>query len=261
MPNKSATTRKSYSAPALEKGLDIIELLAAEPDGLKVMEITNKLQKSVGELFRMLMVLEQRGYVETIEGTDKYKLSLKLFGLANRFPPVKRLSSVAGPVLKRLAFTIEQSCHLVTFYDGMGHVIAQQDSPSSRNFSVRLGANAPLMNTCSGHILLSFASKEKLHMMVKRIPKHHPRPDMRGLTSMAKQVVKQGYESIRSRQAQGVNDIGYPVFDESGDVLAALVVPFMEFVDGSHPVTFDESKSCIADAAADISRQLGYLPA
>ena len=250
--------KKQYSAPALEKGLDIIELLAQEAEGLKVTQITEKLDKSVGELFRMLMVLEQRGYVETSEGSDRYRLSLKLFGLANRYPPVKRLTSVAGPVLKRLAFAIEQSCHLVTFFDGHGHVVAQQDSPSSRTFSVRLGATAPLMNTCSGHVLLSYASAEKFEFMMESIPENHPKPDIEGFANISSQIVKAGHEAIRSRQVQGVMDIGYPVFDSSGDILAALVVPFVDYIDGSHPITLEESKSYIAQAAASISQQLGY---
>ncbi len=250
--------KKQYSAPALEKGLDIIELLAMEEGGLKVTEITEKLNKSVGELFRMLMVLEQRGYVETIDGTDRYRLSLKLFGLANRFPPVKRLSSIAGPVMKKLVFKIEQSCHLVTFYDGQGHVIAQQDSPSARNFCVRLGASAPLMNTCSGHVLLSYASKERFTMMLEKIPEHHPKPDLKGFELISKRITEVGYESMRSRQAQGVNDIGYPVFDSSGDVIAVLVCPFMEFIDGSHPTSFEEAKDYISDAALEMSNLLGF---
>lgn len=252
-------TKKQYSAPALEKGLDIIELLANEAEGLSVTQITEKLNKSVGELFRMLMVLEQRGYVETAGSSDKYKLSLKLFGLANRHPPVKRLTAVAAPALKKLANTIEQSCHLVTFYEGTGHVIAQQDSPSSRNFGVKLGATAPLMNTCSGHVLLSFASEDQFQLMLGSIPEHHPKPDVPGFSSIASQIKQRGFESMRSRQAQGVFDIGYPVYDDSGDILAALVVPFMEFIDGSHPITLEAALPFIGETAKSISFQLGHV--
>lgn len=249
--------KKTYSAPALEKGLDIIELLATEVDGLRIADIVSRLGRSYGELFRMLVVLEQRGYVELPDGSDRYSLTMKLFGLANQFPPVKRLTAVAGPILKRLAFGIEQSCHLVTFYDGMGHVIAQQDSPSVRNFSVKLGATASLMNTCSGHVLLSYASEEKFNMMVKRIPAHHPKPDMKVFKEFSQSIIDRGYEAIRSRQAHGVHDIGFPVFDHTDDILAVLVIPFMEFIDDSHPVTFEESKSYAKQAAQDLSQKLG----
>lgn len=252
------TEKKKYSAPALEKGLDILELLSIEDDGLKVTDITQKLDKSVGELFRMLMVLEQRGYVEVVPGTDRYRLSLELFRLGNRLPRVKRLTSVAGPVLKSLAFKLEQSCHLVTFYDGEGHIIAQQDSPSACNFSVRLGSSMPLMNTCSGHILLSFASKERFELMVKQIPKHHPKLDMKDFDGVLKRITNARYETMESKTVHGVKDIGFPVFDDCGDILAALVVPFMNYIDDSHPVTFEEAKESISIAAAEISKLLGF---
>lgn len=250
--------KKQYSAPALEKGLDIIELLANEADGLSVTQITEKLNKSVGELFRMLMVLEQRGYVEMIGSSDKYKLSLKLFGLANRHPPTKRLTSVAAPALKKLSNNIAQSCHLVTYYEGTGHVIVQQDSPTSRYFGVKLGATAPLMNTCSGHVLLSFASDDQYQLMLNSIPEHHPKPEPLQFENMASQIKQRGFESMPSRQAQGVFDIGYPIYDHSGDVLAALVVPFLEYLDASNPIKLDAALPFISEAAKSISFQLGY---
>ena len=46
--------RKEYSAPALEKGLDIIEALANEPEGLTSAEISSRLGRPMGQFFRML---------------------------------------------------------------------------------------------------------------------------------------------------------------------------------------------------------------
>lgn len=250
--------KKHYSAPALEKGLDLIELLSGESEGLTIHEITSKLDKSVGELFRMIAVLEQRGYVELPAGSDKYILTLKMFGLSNRFPPVKRLTTVASTIMQRLAFTIEQSCHLVIYYEGKGHVVVQQDSTSVRNFSVRLGAEATLMNTCSGHVLLAYAEKEKFEMMINRIPINHSKPNLKGFQPIVERVLSQGFELIKSAQAQGVQDIGYPIFDHTAQVVAVLVVPFVEYLDDSHTVELPEAQRKIAIAADDISTRLGY---
>lgn len=250
--------KKQYSAPALEKGLDLLELLSEEPEGLTIAEITTKLGKSVGELFRMIAVLEQRGYLELPASSDRYTLTLKMFGLANRFPPVKRLTTVASTVMQKLAYAIEQSCHMVIYYEGKGHVVAQQDSASTRNFSVRLGAEAPLMNTCSGHVLLAYAEKENFDMIVKRIPSNHPKPNIKGFQHVIERVSAQGYESIASAQVQGVQDIGYPIFDHSAKVIAVLVVPFVEYLDGSHSIKLPEAQSKIAAAANEISSKLGY---
>ena len=81
----------AYSAPALEKGLDILELLADSAPGLTQNQIAARLGRSAGELFRMLEVLERRGYLGRSPSDGSYSLTLKLFELAHRQPPVKRL--------------------------------------------------------------------------------------------------------------------------------------------------------------------------
>ena len=48
------STDATYSAPALEKGLDILELLAGEAEGLSQAAIAERLGRSTGEIFRML---------------------------------------------------------------------------------------------------------------------------------------------------------------------------------------------------------------
>jgi len=54
---------QKYTAPALEKGLDILERLSLSETGLSLSEIARDLGRSVSEIFRMLVVLEQRGYI------------------------------------------------------------------------------------------------------------------------------------------------------------------------------------------------------
>ena len=82
--------RESYSAPALDKGLDIIELLSNEPEGLILSDIALKLNRSVSEIFRMLAVLERRAYISLDPATDRYALTLKLFDVSHRYLPVRR---------------------------------------------------------------------------------------------------------------------------------------------------------------------------
>ena len=85
-----------YRAPALSKGLDILELLAAYPMGLSQIEIAKELGRTTSEIFRMLAVLRKRGYVEIAEDGDRYELTPRLFEIAHRHPPTRRLTSLAG---------------------------------------------------------------------------------------------------------------------------------------------------------------------
>lgn len=251
--------RKSYSAPALSKGLDILELMTSEVEGLSLGRIAEKLGRSKGEIFRMLVVLEQRGYIYLAPDSDTYTLTLKIFELAHRHSNVKRLSSVAEPVMRKLVRTIGQSCHLVIYFNGRGIVIAQQDSPGERGFNVRLGAAAPLPNTCSGHILLAFVEVERRREMLNELPSRDRRLLTRSVVDgIVRRVREQGFEQTKSGQVQGVVDIGYPVFDYSGKIAAALVVPFLEHLDGSHKVNFDQARRHLAAAAGTVSTALGY---
>ena len=54
-----------------------------------------------------------------------------------------------------------------------------------------------------------------------------------------------------------VLDIGYPVFDSAGEILAALVVPFMEYLDSSNRLNLDLAGDYV-QAAEKISYDFGY---
>src|SRR6516165_7268502 len=87
-------------APALEKGLDLLEALAAESRGLSQKQLAERVGRSVGEIFRMLVALERRGYVTRDPTTAEYTLTLKLFRIASQFPPTERLLQAALPVME-----------------------------------------------------------------------------------------------------------------------------------------------------------------
>lgn len=250
--------RKTYAAPALEKGLDILELLAAEGQPLTNADIAQRLGRSVGEIFRMIVVLEQRGYVAS--GTDdRYSLTLKLFEVSSQVAPLQRLTAVAINVMHDLALATQQSCHLVVYANGRGVIVAQESSPSPRGLNVRIGAEAPLFESCSGHLLLAFTEEATRQRMISEQPAGTPRPPAKAsIQRMISRVRKQGYESIKSGQVAGVHDIGYPVFDHSGNMQAALLIPFLEHIDGSNEVGFEACRALLADAASAISRGLGH---
>ena len=97
-------------APALEKGLDLLEALAAEARGWSQKQLAVRVGRSVGEIFRMLVVLERLGYVTRDPVTGEDTLTLKLFRIASQFPPTERLLQAALPVMEQLAGRVHLSC-------------------------------------------------------------------------------------------------------------------------------------------------------
>ncbi|MFN3607060.1 MAG: helix-turn-helix domain-containing protein, partial [Cypionkella sp.] len=127
-----------YRAPALDKGLDILELLADEAEGLTRGEIVKAMGRSPSEIYRMLERLVARGYVSRHMG-DRFALSMKLFVLATRHPAWRRLVSRAQPLMDAFARDMQQSCHLVMPTGGHALVIAQASPIGTWEFRVKIG--------------------------------------------------------------------------------------------------------------------------
>ncbi len=107
---------------------------------------------------RLLERLVARQYVTRSAGGDRHALSLKMFALAHRHPPVNRMVTQALPVMDAYARQAEQSCHLGMVDRGNVLVIAQVPGPGTWGLSIRLGARVSLLDTASGHVLLACQS-------------------------------------------------------------------------------------------------------
>lgn len=211
-----------YRAPALEKGLDILELLARHPLPMTSSQIAAKLGRSVSELFRMMLMLEFRGYITQV--ADGYALSNKLFTLGIAQGSTKNLLEVALPVMKSLSQELGQSCHLVIPSGDQIVVIARQESPMDLGFSVRAGYRRRMLDTNSGALFYGAASpdaREKLLAHFKATPE-----ELRYFQSRVDMGRRQGYIRLPSDFVEGVVDFCMPVITRH-QAVAVLVVPFI----------------------------------
>ncbi len=246
-----------YRAPALDKGLDILELLASVDGGLTQAEIAKRLDRSPNEFYRMLDRLVKRGYVARPDG-DRYSLTLKLFGLAQLHAPVRRLVSYATSIMRELAETSWQANQLVVFDRGNAVVIAQQEAPHYWGISIRVGSHISLFDTGSGHVLLAFRSPEEREMMIaehlrtneemKQSPEFFARLD---------QVRDRGYEMMASLQTAGVYNLSAPVLGPDGSSIAALTIPYITLVNAPTAPDITKTIALLQAAAARLSELAG----
>src|SRR5258708_3760784 len=110
---RDAVTNSRYNAPALEKGLTILEIVSASPTALKTEEIARAAGRSRSEIYRMLQVLEAHGYIERESTSEGYNATNKLFTLGMRKAPIDNLNSASLPEMRRLSDQIGQSVRLV----------------------------------------------------------------------------------------------------------------------------------------------------
>lgn len=244
-----------YRAPALSKGLDILELLASKANGQTQIDIAKQLGRTTSEIFRMLMVLRQRGYVELNEDDDRYYLTTKMFEVAHRHPPIRRLTSIAGEAMQRLADQVNQSMHLAILHSGKVLVIAQVDCPDNNITSVRLGAHIPLFDTASGRVLAAWMGDDALDRLLAEAEEDSDKRSRFVADLPAVQAI--GYCENSSLTIEGVRNISVPIFDFSGKVVAACTIPFIRRLSGTSIASADECREQLIAMCTDISRKLG----
>jgi len=240
-----------YRAPALDKGLDILELLGTSEDGLSQIEIAKALDRSASEIFRMLDRLVRRGYVRKTE-EDRYTLTLRLFELAHRTPPLRRLISGALPLMRAFAHETEQECHLVTYDRNMLVVVAQVDAPGYWSVAIRVGAHIDLLDTGSGHVFLAYATPLERTMMLRDARLDGPVIPS-AVARHLDRVRSQGFERMSSQQIHGVTNIAVPVLGPLGSVIAAVSSAYVPRLDRRNPLGIDDSLARLIATAAAIS--------
>ena len=231
--NASPVTKlQRYPVPALDKGLDILELLASQPAGLNLSELAIAASRKVSEIFRMVDGLKRRGYVAHDARSDKLVLTMRLFELAHRYPPTERLIAAALPEMEALTREVSQSCHMAVYSGGEMLVIAQIDSPLQMGFAVHVGAKVGLLTSASGRVLLSFQTLQERQRLLALLPAESNLPAK--VDAIVKRISKKGYESVPSDLIRGVTNMSYPVLDRSGYCAAALTVPFLQWGGDNH---------------------------
>ncbi len=101
-----------YRAPALERGLDILELLAKSSDPQSTRSICDALQLNRQQLYRMLQVLETRGFIEKLTSTDAYVITPKLMSLGMERAQYVDFLSFCKPILVELGEKTSQASHI-----------------------------------------------------------------------------------------------------------------------------------------------------
>lgn len=247
-----------YRAPALDKGLDILELLAGVDGGLTQAEIAKRLERSPNEFYRMLDRLVRRGYVTRLDG-DRFALTLKLFGLAQLHAPTRRLVSFATPLMRELAEATEQANQLVVFDRGRAVVIAQQEAPAYWGISIRVGSHIGLYDTGSGHVLLAFRSQEERHMMMAENARSTEAPASMPPSFFERldRVRERGFEDMESVQIAGVHNLSAPVLGPDARALAALTVPYIGLVNSPSAPGVERTVELLLATTERLSRLAG----
>ena len=247
----TADAKQAYGAPALEKGLDVLELLAGMSRGVTQSEIAQLLGRSLQEVYRVVMVLERRGYIQRRPGDDGLFLSNRMHALSNQYPPLRRMLDIALPIMNTASVEAYQAMHIAVLDHLEIRVVAQVDSPAPLGFRLRVGTQNPAAATASGRVLIAFQRPAIKDWAFREIERTISQETAKALEQRIEAIHRRGYEMIAGEGLQGITDVSFPILDAEGHAMAVLTMPYLP--SAKERVSFENACRALFEAARAIT--------
>jgi IclR family transcriptional regulator, pca regulon regulatory protein len=211
---------------ALARGLAIITAFSPTATTLSVTDAADRTSLPRPTARRLLMTLEQLGYVRSNDGL--YTLTTKVLELGTGYIAALGIWELARPHLEALVAQTGESSSMSQL-DGSDIVyVARVAVPKIIALSVHIGTRFPAVATSMGHVLLADLPRSEL-LRVVRTPSQSGiipriRPSRRDLERELATVRARGWALSDQRLSLGIRSIAAPVRDASGATAAAVNV-------------------------------------
>ncbi|XVQ07408.1 IclR family transcriptional regulator domain-containing protein [Spirillospora sp. CA-255316] len=209
---------------ALARGLDMILAFSHHRSRMTLTEAAEATGLSRPTARRILLTLQDRGYVRTDGKT--FALTPRVLALGYAYLSSLDLTEIAQPFMERVVETTGEGCSMATLDDT--DVVYVTRVPTHRITSITLatGTRLPAHATSLGHVLLADLTATELDRYLSRA-------DLRPLTARTIRTAdelrerlalarNQGWAMVDQELEDGLRSIAAPVRDANGRVIAAM---------------------------------------
>jgi len=211
---------------ALARGLDVLRSFDAHHREMSLAEVAIATGLARPTARRLLLTLEELGYVRSTGGA--FALTPKVITLGTAYVASLGLWDVARPHLEALVRQTGESSSMAQLDGGDIIYVARVSVPKIIALRVDIGTLFPAPQTSQGKVLLAALSPEHLDAALA-VPSRSGLPHYIGKTREAldeelTQVRARGWAIADEELAPGVRSIAVPVRDGTGTVRAAMNV-------------------------------------
>jgi DNA-binding IclR family transcriptional regulator len=217
---------KTPSAPSLERGLALLEMLAASHHGLTLPELSKGLQLPKSSVHCLLLTFERCEYLHRNVTTNRYHFGAKLFSLANMSLNGIALTGIAEPSMHSLAIRTRLTVHMAILDRNEAVVISKAEPPGSFKLATWVGKRMDVHCTGVGKALIAYLPSDQLEALIldRGLPRHNDNTiaNARKLREELVRIRENGYSSEDEEDEVGRRCIGAPVYNQKGEVCAAM---------------------------------------
>ncbi len=214
---------------SLAKGFRVLEAFTADAPELALAQVARRAGLSNAVAFRLLNTLVMLGYVERVEGTRAFRLTLKCLDLGFHAIARADLRSAARPVLRRLVGEVNEAASIgVLEAAEILYVERIQAGLTRLGVEVRIGTRVPAYCTAIGHAILAFLPRaEQVRVLEARERvklTEHTETNLDALLARLETVRARGYALSEQETVAGLRVLSAPVLDADGAPVAGLSV-------------------------------------
>lgn len=211
---------------ALARGLDVIRAFQPGRPVMSLTEVATATGLARPTARRILLTLEQLGYVRSSPGG--VALTPRVLELGTAYVRSTGLWEVARPHLEALVARTGESSSLAQL-DGSDIVyVARVSVPKIITLSVTVGTRFPALQTSLGKVLLAALPPEELDRRLAEPSRSGVvarwQPDREDRDAALREVRARGWALTDEQLAAGIRSVAAPVRDGAGRVIAAMNV-------------------------------------
>jgi IclR family pca regulon transcriptional regulator len=211
---------------ALARGLEVITAFESGQPAMSLTEIATATGLARPTARRILLTLEELGYVRSNDGS--FALTPRVLGLGVAYVRSMGLWDVARPHMERLVARTNESCSIAQL-DGSDIVyVARVAVPKIVSLAVQIGTRFPAMQTSLGKVQLAALSQPDLERTLAQptrsglVPRWQP--DRAERDAELRTVRAQGWALTDEQLTLGIRSVAAPLRDGDGRVIAGINV-------------------------------------
>lgn len=225
---KSAVARSGGDqVQSLVRALTLLNRIAeSSGDGVSLTELAQQVGLPPSTAHRLLTTLEQERYVRFDHEGRLWSVGVQAFVAGCSFTKSRSLVRLARPHMRHLMEDSGETVNLAVMDEGQAVYLSQVECRQMMRAFARPGSRVPLHCSGVGKAILS-ATPDKI---LSKILHQHGMPLLTVKTITSPSLLRAGLEQARAagyavddeEHAVGLRCIAAPVFDETGDVIAAV---------------------------------------
>lgn len=255
-----AQRRQGASSTAL-KALKTLEIVADTPADLSVQELAEKLGTDKTTAYRMLITLEEAGYVARDESGKRYSLTYKVVSLSRNLLAENEVSKLVIQTLREISSATQETLHFSVLDRDEAVLVHRVKGAQLVNVDFQIGDRSPLHATSIGKVLLAYQDYRYIEDVVSnglRRYAENTRTDPDDLRRELQLIRSQGYAYDDHEFSDSMRCLAVPVFEGGGRLTGGISISGPDF--RFTPEKLEELKDPLMDGANRLSRHLGGLP-